>query len=98
MAILIGIAVASLILSAGTWIGARIWSKDVPFTLCLITAAITVVVSLIPGVGFVLGTVAYLVCLVTIVQLDFWPEAVVVWFVVRAINFALGMVLAGLFR
>ena len=96
--IIIALTISILILAVGTWLGTKLFSKDPPFLLCLATAAITALVSLIPGIGFVAGTVAFLVCLVALVQLDFWPEAVIVWFVVRLINFGVGLALVGLLR
>ena len=91
-------ALSVLILALGTWVGAKIFSKDVPFLNCAIAAVITAAVGVFVPFGGILSTIVFFICLVTIVQLDFWPEAVVVWFVVKLINIGLSFAIMGALR
>jgi len=96
LAYLVIILVNMIIITLGLKLGCLLIRSELPWMPALLIAGITTGASIIPAVGMFAGVIALFICLVTIAQLDFWPESVMVTIIIKAVSIAatLGLIVA----
>lgn len=88
VAYLIVILVNVIIITLGLKLGCMLIRSEMPWSGAVLIAGITTAASIIPYVGIFAGVIALFICLVTIAQLDFWPESVMVTIIIKAVSIA----------
>ncbi len=88
VAYIILILVNVFIIGLGVKLGCMLVKHEISVKATLVIAAITTAASLIPAVGLFAGVIALLICLVTIGDVDFWPESIMVTVIIKAVSIA----------
>ena len=95
------IATVVIMFLSGTclWVGMKLTKVDGKFLGMLVVAAISGLVSaVVPGIaGMLLGTVVMFVLICKWTDADFWPDAVLMVLVARAVAVAGAVLLLGVF-
>jgi hypothetical protein len=95
--LILGFMILSLIVGTSLWVGLKITKVEGTFLGMIIIAAVTMLVGLIPGIGWILSLVALYFMLHKWTTAEFWPDAVILVAVAWAVRFAAVWILALLF-
>jgi hypothetical protein len=88
-------AVVSVLFSAFClWAGMKITKVEGSFIGMLVISIITTLLGLIPGVGWVLGTIAMFVLICKWTGANFWPDAILMVVVARIVGIFGGALIA----
>ena len=93
----VAIVVGTLFSACCLWAGMKLTNVDGKFLAMLIIAAVSSLLGLIPTVGWLIGTIAMYVLICKWTDAEFWPDAVLMVVVAKAVGIFGGMFLAGLF-
>lgn len=93
IAIIVGILVGAVCL----WAGMKITKVDGTFVAMLLISTATALVGAIPGIGLILGTVVMFVLICKLTDAEFWPDAVLMVVVSRAVAVFAAIGLGALF-
>jgi len=92
--------IVSLIMGTSLWIGMKITKVEGTFLAMLIIAAVTMLVGMIPGIGWILSLVALYFMLHKWTTAEFWPDSVILvvvaWVVRWGTLWILGLILLSL--
>ena len=94
--IIIGVSVSILFSAFCLWAGMKLTKVEGTFLAMLIIATISTFLALIPIGGWIIGTIAmfFLICKWT--DANFWPDAILMVVVARAVGIFGGIALRGL--
>jgi hypothetical protein len=94
LSFLLVFVVTTFFVAGSLWLGAKIVKVECTFLAMLIIAAVTMLLYMIPGVGWILSLVALYFMLHKWTTAEFWPDAVIMVVVAWAIRFVVGLGLA----
>jgi len=81
LAIVISIVVGAVCL----WAGMKLTKVDGTFVAMLLISTATALAGAVPGIGFILGTVVMFVLICKLTDAEFWPDAILMVVVARAV-------------
>lgn len=96
LAILLGILINALVTGFILWLGMKITKVNGTFLAMLLIGAITALVGYIPMVGWLLSIVALFVLITKWTDAQFWPDAVLMVVVAKAVGWVMLFLLGGL--
>jgi len=94
---ILNFVIVSLIMGTSLWVGMKITKVEGTFLAMLIIAAATMLVGLIPGVGWILSLIALYFMLHKWTSAEFWPDSVILVTVAWLVRFVAVWILALLF-
>ncbi len=97
LGIILNFVIVSLIMGTSLWLAMKITKVEGTFLAMLIIAAVTMLVGLIPGFGWILSLVALYFMLHKWTTAEFWPDSVILVVVAGAVRFIAVWFLALLF-
>lgn len=92
LVMVLNFVIMSLVVGTSLWVGLKITKVEGTFPGMLLIAAVTMLVDLIPGIGWLLSLIALYFMLHKWTSAEFWPDSVilvVVAWVVRYVAFLL---------
>ena len=98
LALIIIVLANLIILSLGVKLGCVVIRHDLEWPRAFMIGAITAGVSIIPSVGAYIGIVVLLICLVTLGEMDFWPESIMVTIILKALSIAITLAIIASMR
>ena len=96
LGIIIEFAVLSLIMGASLWAGMKITKVEGTFVAMLLIAAVTMLLAMIPGIGWIISLVALYFMLHKWTTAEFWPDSVILVVVAWAVRYVAAMILVAL--
>ena len=94
---IIVVVVVSILFSAFClWAGMKITKVEGTFLAMLIVATVSTLLSLIPMVGGIIGTIAMFILICKWTGANLWPDAILMVVVARGVGIFVGIALAGL--
>jgi hypothetical protein len=88
---------SALFVGTSLWLSAKFVKVECTFPGMLLIAAATSLLSLIPGVGWIIALVALYFMLHKWTTAEFWPDSVILVVAAGAIRFFVGLALAAVF-
>jgi hypothetical protein len=98
LALIIIFLVNVIILTLGVKLGCMVIRHDLEWSRAFMIGGITSAVSIIPSVGPYIGIIALLICLVTLGDMDFWPESIMVTIILKALSIAITLAIIAAMR
>jgi len=96
MATIVGMLLSTLFAASCLWAGMKLTKVQGTFFAMLIIALISSLLGLIPVVGWVVGAVAMFILVCKWTDAEFWPDAVLMVVVARAVSVLAAMLVGAL--
>ena len=93
LGIVIEFIVLSLIMGTSLWAGMKVTKVEGTFVAMLIIAAVTMLVAMIPGFGWILSLIALYFMLHKWTSAEFWPDAVILVVVAWVFRYLAALIL-----
>lgn len=94
LGMVLSFVILSLIVGTSLWVGLKITKVEGTFLGMLLIAAVTMLVDLIPGFGWILSLVALYFMLHKWTSAEFWPDSVILVVVAWAVRYVAFLLMA----